>query len=277
MFYTENGVPIEEDTEWVGINLLEQRVGGNAENLYIREGYTTINLHYKREPRFYANLGFDGGVWYGQGNYDDSKPKDLYYVACRRSGIHGKTGSQNGPFTGYYWKKCVHFQNVQSADQKYDTEYYPWPIMRLADLYLLYSESINELEGPNGANSSELFTYIDLVRERAGLKGVKYSWDYFGSTKKYETQQGMREIIHRERLIELALEGQRYWDIRRWKTAPVYYQTPIEGWDVSQSSPELFYHPIILLNQKFFMKDYFWPIKESYIENNRNLVQNIGW
>lgn len=277
MFYTDNGVPIEEDMEWNGVDLLGQKVGGKAENLYIREGYTTINLHFKREPRFYANLGFDGGVWYGQGKYDDSKPNDLFYVACRRSGIHGKTGSQNGPFTGYYQKKCVHFQNVQSADQVYNTEYYPWPMMRLADLYLLYSEAINELEGPNGANSTELFTYIDLVRERAGLKGVKYSWDNFATTKKYETQQGMREIIHRERLIELALEGQRYWDIRRWKTAPVYYQTPIEGWDVLQSSPDLFYHPIILHNQKFFLKDYFWPIKESYIENNRNLVQNIGW
>lgn len=279
MFYTDNGVPIEEDKEWNGVDIVELKVAQEEDNLYVREGYTTIQLHFDREPRFYANLGFDGGVWYGQGKYDDSKPDDLFYVACRRNGTQGKRGPEFGPFTGYYWKKCVHFQNVQSSENGYDIEYYPWPIIRLADLYLLYAEAINEAEGPNGENQEELFKYIDLVRERAGLEGVKYSWNNFTNIKKYENQQGMREILHRERLIELALEGQRYWDIRRWKTAPNYYQTPIESWNVnvSESDPALFYVVVPLFEQKFYVKDYFWPIRDSYIVNNRNLVQNIGW
>ena len=277
MFYTDNGVPIEEDKEWADTDILSLRVAGKEDNLYIREGYTTIQLHFDREPRFYANLGFDGGIWYGQGKYDDSKPGDLFYVSCRRSGPQGKRGREMGPFTGYYWKKCVHFQNVQSSENGYDIEYYPWPIIRLADLYLLYAEAINELEGPNGSNQSDLFTYIDRIRERAGLEGVKYSWDNFANTKKYQTQEGMREIIHRERLIELALEGHRYWDIRRWKTAPVYYQTPIQSWNVQESRPETFYKIMPVFEQKFSIKDYFWPIHDAYIENNRNLVQNIGW
>lgn len=277
MFYTENGVPIEEDREWANRDILGLKVAEKADNLYIREGYTTVQLHFNREPRFYANLGFDGGVWYGQGRYDDSQPEELFYVACRRSGTQGKKGREFGPFTGYYWKKCVHFQNVQSSENGYDIEYYPWPIIRLADLYLLYAEAINELEGPNGSNQNYLFGYIDLIRERAGLEGVKYSWDNFAHTKKYQTQEGMREIIHRERLIELALEGQRFWDIRRWKAVPDYYQTPIESWNITESNPDLFYNVVPIFEQKFSVKDYFWPIREAYIENNRNLVQNIGW
>jgi len=278
MFYTDHGVPIEEDKEWAGIDVLELKVAGKQDNLYIREGYQTILLHFNREPRFYANLGFDGGIWYGQGKYDDSKPQDLFYIASRRGGTQGKNrGREYGPFTGYWWKKNVHFQNVQSSENGYDIEYYPWPVIRLADLYLLYAEAINETEGPIGENQSELFTYIDLVRQRAGLQGVKYSWDNFANTKKYLTQDGMREIIHRERLIELALEGQRFWDIRRWKTAPSYYQTPIEGWNVTEGNPDLFYKVVPLFEQKFSVKNYFWPLREAYIENNRNLVQNIGW
>lgn len=274
MFYTSHGVPISEDKNWSSVNLYSLRTATEAEQLYIEKGYTTIQLHFDREPRFYADLGFDGGIWYGQGKYDDSNPGNLFYVACRRSGLQGKTGTESGPFTGYYWKKCVNYHNVQSADNQYDIQYYPWPIMRLADLYLLYAEALNESEGPG----PEAYNYINQVRQRAGLPSVESAWsNYSTNPEKYTTQNGLREIIHQERLIELALEGQRFWDLRRWKEVPDYYKTPVEGWSVSQSSPETFYQVVTLFNKEFATKDYFWPIRDSYIENNRNLVQNIGW
>jgi len=277
MFYTSHGVPIEEDRSWNMADLYNLRKAEEPEELYIKKDYTTIQLHFDREPRFYANLGFDGGIWYGQGNYDDSNVDNLFFVACRRSGAQGKKGTEFGPFTGYYWKKCVHFQNVQSSENGYDIKYYPWPIMRLADLYMLYAEAINEAEGPQGAHSNDLFEFIDAVRERAGLEGVKESWDNYADNQKYTTKEGMREILHQERLIELAFEGQRFWDLRRWKTAPDYYSEPIEGWYINGSEPTSFYQVVPLFVQKFGVKDYFWPIRNSYIENNRNLVQNIGW
>jgi hypothetical protein len=98
-------------------------------------------------------------------------------------------------------------------------------MLRMADLYLLYAEAVNESEGPNGAHSSDMFRYIDLVRSRAGLPGVKKAWDDYSDTPgKYNTQAGMKEIIHRERLIELSFEGQRFWDLRRWKEVAAEYE-----------------------------------------------------
>jgi hypothetical protein len=276
MYYTNHGVPITEDKEWKNLDVLALRKGTHAERYYIKKDYTTIQLHFDREPRFYASLGFDGGIWYGQGR-EDNNPDGYFYIACRMGGAQQKKGQYWGPVTGYFWKKCVHVQNVQSGIGSYDVEYYPWPLLRLADLYLLYAEAINEAEGVDGANSSEMFKYIDLVRESAGLKGVKYSWDNYAETKKYTSKEGMKQIIHRERLIELSLEGQRFWDLRRWKEVYDAYTTPIEGFKIMESAPEQFYRRVVLWNQTFNLKDYFWPLAIADIEQNPNLVQNIGW
>jgi hypothetical protein len=276
MYYTDHGVPIDEDKSWQGVDPYALRQGGDAERYYIKKDYTTVQLHFDREPRFYASLGFDGGLWYGQRIYGNN-PDEYMYIACRYGGIQQKRSTLSGPVTGYFWKKCVHFQNVQTGMGTFTTELYSWPVIRLADLYLLYAEAINEAEGPGGANSAELFKYIDLVRTHAGLDGVKYSWDTYTDNKKYNSQEGMRQIIRRERLIELSLEGQRFWDIRRWKTAPEEYAKGIMGYIVTERDPAKFYQPVLLADQKFSIKDYFWPVAIWVIENNRNIVQNTGW
>jgi hypothetical protein len=270
MFYTDRGVPIEEDKARMGVDQFAPRTATAEDQLYIRNGYSTAELHFNREPRFYATLGFDGGIWYGGGRYNDGQPERLFNVV-HRTNEHAPT---YGPITGYYAKKYVHYLNVNSASNSYSYEYCPWTIIRLADLYLLYAEAINETEGPGGARSSEMFDYIDRVRRRAGLEGVKYSWDTYTDNPKYTSKDGLREIIRRERLIELALEGQRFWDIRRWKTAPAEYVNPIEGY---RFTPDGYYQKMELFKQRFSQKDYFWPIKTSDIEQNNNLVQNIGW
>jgi hypothetical protein len=278
MYYTNHGVPIEEDRAWRSLNTFDLRVGGAGERWYIRRDYTTIQLNFDREPRFYACLGFDGGIWYGQkAETNDPNPNDLFWIACRIGGAQQKKGHDYGPYTGYFWKKSVHYMSTQNSALGYSVTEYPWPIIRLADLYLLYAEAINEAEGPNGANSADMFGYVDLVREKAGLKGVKYSWDNYTDNKKYENQDGMRAIIHRERLIELSLEGQRFWDLRRWKEAPAEYAKNIEGFKVSAGKPEEYYQRMLIARQEFSIRDYFWPIQISTIEENPNLIQNIGW
>jgi len=147
--------------------------------------------------------------------------------------------------------------------------------MRLADLYLLYAESLNEARS---APVEDVYTFVNQVRARAGLKTVQESWTTFSTNpSKFTTKEGMRQIIHQERGIELAFEGQRFWDLRRWKEAPEKYQRAIESYDIEQSVDVYFYRPKFIIKQSFGQKDYFWPIKDSYIENNRNLVQNIGW
>ena len=283
MFYTENGVPLDEDkTRNIG-DLYNLRTAKSKDKLYIREGRTTVDMHFDREPRFYAWVGFDGGVWFGAGQYNDKNATSLRYLAFKIGETDGTEGQGN--WTGYIPKKYIPFEAQLNAINSISSPSYAWPVMRLSDLYLLYSEAINEAEGPDGAHSSELFQYIDLVRGRAGLKGVKESWDTYATNQKYTTKEGMRDIIQRERLIELSFEGQRFWDIRRWKTAQAEYHTPLQGWNMMVSVIDgteeevnrMMYQPQLLLEQKFGVRDYFWPIRTSDIEVNPNLVQNIGW
>jgi hypothetical protein len=280
MYHTNHGVPIAEDKYWEASDLYAfHPLWTDAEKYYIIKDYTTIEMHFNREPRFYACLGFDGGIWYGQGKYGND-PFSLFSVACRADGAQTKQTSFQGPFTGYWPKKLVWYQNMVTGIDNYSGfsyTRYPWPVMRLSDLYLLYAEALNEAEGPNGPNSGELFYYIDEVRRKAGLEGVKYSYDNYTNSQKYTIQTGLRQIIHRERLIELAFEGHRFWDLRRWKEAPDEYRTPMEAYSVTKAAPEEFYKRQIVNKLTFSLKNYFWPIQNSLIEQNPKLVQNIGW
>ncbi len=283
MFYTRNGVPLEEDnTRNIG-DIYNLRTAQAEERLYVRQGRTTVDLHFDREPRFYAWVGFDGGVWFGAGQYNDKDASSLRYLAFKMGETDGTEGQGN--WTGYIPKKYIPYEAQLNAINSISSPSYAWPTMRLSDLYLLYAEAINEAEGSNGSNSVELFRYIDMVRTRAGLKGVKESWDTYTNNPKYNTQTGMRQIIQQERMIELSFEGHRFWDIRRWKTAPSVYQTSLQGWNMMVSTIDgteeevnkLMYQPQLLLVQKFGVRDYFWPIRASDIDVNPNLVQNIGW
>jgi len=279
MFHTENGVPVDEDKSWTGIDPLTLRTGGVSERWYIRQNYVTAQMNFDREPRFYAYLCFDGGLWYGQkAEVNNPNPNDLYWIACRVGGDQMRLDNFSGPITGYYNKKMVHYQTVFASASAVTHYFYPWPIMRYGDLLLLYAEAINEAEGPDGAHSAELFESIDAVRIKAGLEGVKDAYNKYAiNSTKYSTQYGMREIIHRERLIELLFEGHRFWDLRRWKEAPAEYAKPIETFNLTVSAPEDYYMRLQVFQQTFSDKDYFWPIKISTVEQNPNLVQNIGW
>ena len=94
---------------------------------------------------------------------------------------------------------------------------------------------------------------------------------------KVTTREGMREIIHRERLIELAFEGESFWDLLRWKEAAEEFKQPIQGWNISASDTENYYKIQTLVNPSFGVKNYFFPIKQASIDVNPNLVQNYGW
>lgn len=270
-FYTKNGVPIEEDRYWNYSTRYSIRQASSSEKYYIKEGYKTAEFNFDREPRFYGSLGFDGGIWYGHGKFDDN---NTYYLQSKSGQIGGKQQAGWHSVPGYYAKKLDYYTNTHTSSSTYSVTAYPWVMLRLGDLYLLYAEALNELNGP----TEEVFQYIDAIRERAGLAGVEESWTNFSKIpNKYTTKEGMREIIQGERTIEMAFEGQRFWDLRRWKLAINEFNQPITGWDVDQSLAENYYRQRVLFNQKFEMKDYFWPIREYDIIVNRNLIQNVGW
>lgn len=272
MFYSKNGVPIDEDKTYNYNGRYGVQVATTKDKLLIKEGYTTANLNFNREPRFYADLGFDGGIYYGQGKYDDTQ--DLYYLEAKYKERNGFGKTNYNTVTGYYVKKYVYYQNVIGTGSNYSITNYPWPLIRLADLYLLLAEAQNEVEGPG----QEVYDAIDIVRKRADLPTVEVAWrTYSTNPSKYLNKDGLREIIQRERLIELAFESQRFWDLRRWKLAAQEMNNPIIGWDIMQAVPKDYYRPITIFNQTFSSKEYFWPIKDANIEANRNIVQNLGW
>lgn len=271
LFYSENGVPIEEDRQYPYGERYKLKTSKAADKFKVKEGYTTATINFNRESRYYGSLGFDGGVWYGQGRFDD---KDPYYLQIKKEQIGGKIDIGWHAVTGIYAKKYINISNTSVNHSTYTSINWPWVMLRLGDLYLMYAEALNELQGPN----DEAFTYLDKIRAKAGLSGVKNSWTNFSKVpQKYSTKEGLRSIIHRERSIEMAFEGERFWDLRRWKEASTGFNTAITGWDVDQSSSENYYRKRILFNMAFNSRDYFWPLRESDLIVNKNLVQNPGW
>ncbi len=274
LFYSENGVPIEDDIYYDYASRYGLGIGGEESKLYIKEGYVTANLHFNREPRFYASLGFDGGIWYGQGHEDDSKADDLLYVSAKYGEPCAAQNAMRYSVTGYWAKKLVYFKNDVSKTSGYDPTRYPWPEIRLANLYLLYAEAANEA---NNGPTEDAFKYINEVRERAGLEDVKTAWSTYTNRSDYETYAGFQRIVRRERLIELAFEGQRYWDIRRWKEATTEFNKPVTGWDLEQEDADSYYRQKTIFNQSFSSRDYFWPVPETELFSNKNLIQFPGW
>lgn len=287
-FYSSKGVPLEEDKEWLSKGWYNNRfsvrpeLSSGDEVYYIRKNEQTAYLNYNREPRFYAFLGFDRGIYFGCGYtkfdpeaiYETVKDEDVKDLRMRARETNGLFSvSNNHSRTGYVCKKMVNYKSAMIYHTQ-SFEYYPFPLLRVADLYLLYAEALNEFSGP----STEVYKYVDAVRERAGLEGVVDSWSkYSNNPQKPLTKDGLRSIIQQERNIELSFECQRFWDLRRWKKMSDITQP--KGWNMQEENVDEYYRIIPLESSTitFSTRDYLWPIKEQELIINKNLVQNYGW
>lgn len=270
LFYTNNGVPINEDKTWDYAHRFDLQAGDNANRYYIKSGYTTVKNNFAREVRYYANIGFDGGVWFGNGVTDQNNP--LYIEA---KGADSKAGPKDRVrinMLAIWPKKLVNYLTVFNEGVQQAS--YRLPRIRLADMYLLYAECLNEVGGP----SPEVYKYIDLVRQRAGLNGVVESWaQYSSAPAKPSTKEGLREIIHRERRIELCFEAKAGWDLRRWKEMLSVLANPVQGWSIFQKANANFYTLQTLFIPAMTVRDYFWPLSDAALSNNSNLVQTLYW
>ncbi len=271
-FYSEHGVPINEDLDWGYANRYELQTAIQQDRYNIIEGYETARFNFKREPRYYASLGFDGGIWYME-NSRSSTDLNTFNVRAKKGQPQARLGAYNYSVTGLWAKKLVNWKFVL-RESSYTTEEYPWPEIRLADLILLYAEALNET-----GEREEAMVWLDKIRERAGLEGVIDSWTKYSSNKsKFTTTPGLRSIIRQERTVELAFEGQRFWDLRRWKTAAQVLNQGIHGWNIEQEAAAGYYQPRLLWSQNFVApRDYLWPLREDELIVNTNLVQNPGW
>ena len=280
-FYSKNGVPIDEDINWeydkrydVIQTPILNNLNENYHEFYIQDNYSTAKLHTNRESRFYSTIGFDGGKWFSLETENINK---IPHIDAKAGALSGKQGFEIYSITGYFAKKLVHYENIISLEGS-TIKGYSFPIIRLSDLYLMYSEALNETkETPDG----EVYEYIQKVRTRAGLDldgDLVNTWtNHSDNPNKPLSKDGMRKIIQQERMIELALEGHRYWDLRRWKLAAEYFNKPIQGWDIFKSDIESFYEVKNIYYRNFLNRDYLWPISQNELLRNPNLIQNPGW
>lgn len=136
-----------------------------------------------------------------------------------------------------------------SKQDQYDEDYVH---IRYADVLLMYAEAKNEATGPDAS----IYDALDQIRGRAGVNMPPVD------RLKYNTRDLLRQFIRHERRIELALEGQRYFDLKRWRIADTVipqYQTP--------GGVQLV----------FAEKHYLLPIPQSEMDINPNLEQNPGY
>lgn len=275
LFYSENGVPIDEDPTYDFENRFLTSLAED-QKYYVTNTFETANLNQHREPRFYANLGFDGGVWFGNGRYKDigtgSSSETSWILKAKSSQPSGKSSSMRYSITGYFIKKYSNFETAGTTSLVYKRM--SFPAIRLADLYLLYAEARNEFSGPD----NEVYEYLDKVRKRAGLDGVVESWGKHSIyPEKPLNKVGLREIIRQERMIELAFEGKRFWDVRRWKIADKLLNRPVKGWNVKGQTTNEYYNVVTLELLEFTTKEYLWPLRQQSLRVNPNLVQNLFW
>ena len=291
MYYTENGLPMENDLTWIETKPNAAQMMGSVDDpLYydkvIPANERVLESHLDREPRFYANIAFDRGYWRGIIKSTDEEDNPLVVMA-RRGETFGtyltdlqSDGYQNR--TGYWLLKHLY---LDVPCDGYSTQVdskgaLPMPLIRMAQLYLMSSEAWNEyLDAPN----EDVYAGIDKVRSRAGIPDVRTAWTrYSNQPDKPTSKVGMRDIIRRETTIELAFEGQRFWDLRRWLIAHEVLNEPLYGWNVVATEESGFYNnfqgPIVVWSLRGFTapRDYFWPISSSEVMRS-GVVQNPGW
>ncbi|RIJ48041.1 RagB/SusD family nutrient uptake outer membrane protein [Maribellus luteus] len=273
-YYSKNGVPIEEDKNFDFENRYKRKKAEYPDRYFIKQGEETAVINFNREFRYYSDIAFDRSIWFGNGRSENEN--DPWWMKMRKGEFGAVYDQWDQGLTGYFPKKLVSEQSEFNSDgTQYYAETYPFPVLRLADLYLYYAEALNEtLDAPN----EEVYQWIDQVRERAGLKGVVESWrEHSIDPSKPTTKDGMRKIIQQERMIEFSFEGGRFWDLRRWKRTFEFQNRPVLGWNVFAQEVENYYKLNTVFVQSFTTRDYLWPIAENEIILNPNIIQNVGW
>lgn len=251
-----------------------------------------FNMYANREPRFYANITYQGKSWHIQPV--DRPDYGVYF--CLNGGCDQKSDATQNPRTGYmFYKFCnrtlLNWGTYPTAWAR------PWILFRLADFYLYYAEVCNEIT-PSDPN---IIKYLDLVRERAGIPGYQ-ELAAQGLKNIIGDQEKQREAIRQERDIELMGEGNLYFDLHRWMTCGYTDDQPdnedklIPHYGMDMNSPaaefgsnglpttfydeigEGYYYNRVVIDQYTWRKQMLlYPIPFDDVQNFEQLVQNPLW
>lgn len=197
-------------------------------------------------------------------NPDDSRVDKNYLIRNRdprmgqtvckdfvqwEDGTKNELGKKYASVPYLYWKACdmdeVKQNGGVSAQKQYTNNTAYVPLIRYAEVLLSHAEAVNEITGP----TSEVYRDIDSIRSRAGMPKLPANLN----------RDEMRKRIRNERRIELAFEGFRYFDIKRWRIAGQVLNGVNDSF-VTRT----FISP----------KNYLWPLPEQEVRINKALKQN---
>lgn len=143
---------------------------------------------------------------------------------------------------------------------------YNWPVMRLADVYLMYAEASNEAYGPQ----ADAIALVNKVRHRGNLPAL--------SSAKTASKEAFFSAIEQERIVELYAEGHRSFDLRRWRALErVFgpsYGNGIVRQDTHGGNQEFCFRNASELG---YQRCYIYQIPQTERERNPNLTQNTPW
>ena len=216
---------------------------------------TNENPYEGLDPRFALTVVKNGDEWPTNGA--QKKTIETFTGGFNAAPKYGATP------TSYYLRKFVDGSCVTTADNQ-TTRRHTWILFRLAEIYLDYAEAVF-----NATGSSNDATYgmtandaINVLRERADIQMPKFTEDGEAWVLRYE----------RERLVELAFENHRFWDVRRWKKGAQYFKNI----QVANISNDLMLTRSTKTRQ-WDEKFNFYPIPQTELKKNPNLTQNEGW
>jgi hypothetical protein len=221
-------------------------------------GYNPSDPYKDRDPRLAYSVIRDQTLLIQ--NNGLKEPVNIYL------GPNGNGVSQDavhaGTPTGYYTNKMLD-ENI-SANFIHGSQRC-FPLLRYAEVLLNFAEAANEYSGPVQA----VYDAVELVRRRAGLQPYELPDGL--------TREQMREIIRAERRVELAFEGHRFWDVRRWKIAEVTESRQMTGMEVRRNGSNVTYTVFPVRKHNFRTAMYLWAIPQSETAKSPELAQNPHW
>lgn len=208
------------------------------------------NPYKDREPRFYATILYNGATWKGRTlNLSESNPEGFIQ--------YGSMGDPKRTVTGYYARKMLDPLNTNFVVNKSTQS---WIEMRYAEILLILAEAQAGTNDFSGA-----ITTLNQLRSKRGLPDV-YS----------NTKAGVMALVEHERKVELAFEGHRFWDLRRWRKAHIVLNdVRFTGHKFNGAGYEVVSADNV--NRSFTGALYYLPIPEVEKQRNDGLDQIKGW
>lgn len=229
---------------------------------------TYADVFENRDPRMTQTLLQPGAVWGGGVDGDPGNPDRNIFTAPK----FRADGQGSVTITGYYFTKYVELPEVFRVNQDANDIH----LLRYAEVLLTYAEARMEL---GMLTQGDLDMSINLLRERVGMVPMEL-------THLAEHGLDLRTEIRRERRVELALEGQRYFDIIRWgegyrigedqkgvKVEWVVVPADVAGRPVDENG-FLIAAPGRVFDES---RHYLWPVPAEQLSLNPDLGQNPGW